>query len=361
MTIPTIHLKPMAIVLFAASLLLAGCGETAYYWQAGMGQMEILRKRRPIEEVLADSVESEVVKTKLRLVLQVREYGGKLMAMPQDGSYRYYADLKRDYVSWLVVASQRFAVKEVTQCYLVVGCLGYRGYFDPEDAKAFAADLTQEGYDVTVRPVRAYSTLGWFDDPVLNTYIRSSDLNLISTILHEQAHQVLFIKGDTAFNESFATFVEEEGVHQFLKQKGSKGDALIEHYKKADADQALFQQIVLNGRKQLETLYKKTLPPVEMERAKAETFEAMRNEYRKQKKSFEVLNYDHWFNRDLNNAHLVGVQQYYSWVGAFRQLFRQEDSDFPRFFAAVRLLSELPEEQRTARLKALEEKTLARN
>lgn len=347
--------------LMLAAVMLQGCGEIGYYWQAGVGQLEIIGKRRPIEEVMADETVAPEVKAKLSLVLGAQAYGEQSLALPEGARFKYYADLERDYVSWLVVASLPFAIKEYENCFLIVGCLGYRGFFDKSDAEAFARELAADEYDVLVRPVRAYSTLGWFDDPVLSTYIRYGDSRLIGTVIHEQAHRVLFVEDDTAFNESFATFVEEEGLRLYLAARGEGGGGLLEEYLSRKEDQELFRRIVLAGRERLERMYLLERPVEEKRAEKARLFELMREDYRNRKNSFKIINYDGWFKQELNNAHLVGIHQYHSRVAAFRALFEREERDFIRFYAAAKELAGLPPQSREARMKTLEGNNLARH
>lgn len=335
-------------------LWIGGCSDVAYYWQAGMGQLDILNARRPISEVLEDSEVSDVVKVKLRLVINAQRFGKDVLGMPDEHQFRYYSDIERKYVSWLVVASEAYAVKGYQNCFLIVGCLGYRGFFDKADGDQFAAELAGQGYDVLIRPVRAYSTLGWFDDPVLSSYIRSPDTQLIATIFHEQAHGILFVKGDTAFSESFSTFVEQEAVRRYLQTRGGNGARQLEHYLGLIADQRRFRKIVLRGRKRLERLYASDISRGEMARQKKLQFQSLREDYQKEKKSFKIVSYDGWFERELNNAHLVGIQQYRSWLQAFQGLFERNGRNLESFFAAAVELAELPREKREARLRALE-------
>ena len=342
----------------ALAVLLAGCSDAAYYWQAGLGQWDILSRRRAIGEVLADPQVDEQVKAKLRLVLRVQAFGRERLGLTAASQFHYYSDLGREYVTWLVVASDAYAIKEYQHCYFIVGCLGYRGFFAKEEAGEFAAELAEEGYDVLVRPVRAYSTLGWFDDPVLNTFINSGDLNLISTILHEQAHTLMFVKGDTAFNESFSTFVEEEGVRRFLEQEPS-GAARLTRYHAINEERRRFRELVIRGRERLERLYASGLAQAKLAAEKPRLFLMLKEDYQRERNSFKIVSYDGWFNRKLNNAHLVGMQHYRSWVKAFRVLFDQHGGDFARFYEAVRELAERPKDEREARLKSLEEKRIA--
>ena len=353
---PERRIKQILLHGFVLVLLLwiGGCSDVAYYWQAGMGQLQILNARRPISEVLEDPEVSEVVKTKLRLVMKAQAFGKEVLGMPDEHQFRYYSDIGRDYVSWLVVASEPYAVEGYQNCFPIVGCLGYRGFFDKADGDEFVAELAGQGYDVLIRPVRAYSTLGWFDDPILSSYIRSPDTQLIATIFHEQAHGVLFVKDDTAFSESFFTFVEREAVRRYLQTQGAEGSRQLERYRDFIGDQQRFRDIVLRGRRRLEQLYTSDIPREEMAAQKKRMFQMLREDYQKVKKSFKIASYDGWFHRELNNAHLVGFQQYRSWLKAFQGMFERNGRKLTQFFAAAAELAELPREERDARLRALE-------
>ena len=267
------HAAGMLLTLGA----LAAC-DVGFYWQAAGGQMEILGRRRPIPDVLADERVDDPTKAKLRLVLAVQAFGVERLRLPAEGQYTLYADLQRPQVSWLVVASERYAIRAVEHCYPIVGCMGYRGYFDREDADGFAGSLDEEGYDVLVRPVRAYSTLGWFDDPVLNTMLAGEGLDLMGTILHEQAHRVVFAEGATAFNESFAVFVEREGVRQYLLADGG-GEAALGRYRQRQADRRRFRAILERGRARLEALYRSGRPEPELREEKTRLFERLRRPF----------------------------------------------------------------------------------
>jgi predicted aminopeptidase len=353
--------RRLPLLLLALLLpLLGACTEMAYYWQASAGQLEILNKRRPIAEVLADPAVSAEVKRKLRLIEDVQAFATAGLALPAEGHYTTYADLGRPYVSWLVVAAPPLSLEAHPFCYLVVGCLGYRGYFAQEDAEALAARLRGEGLDVLVRPVRAYSTLGWFNDPVLNTFLAGDDVQLAGTIIHEQAHRRYFLKGATDFNESFAEFVEGEGVARFLAQPG-RDPAGVARFEALRADERRFRALVLRGRERLAALYASDLPDADKLARKATLLQALRDDYQNERASFTLLNYDDWFARPLNNAHLVGVAQYARHIAAFRALFAQSGRDFPRFYTAVEALGGLAPEAREARLNELEQSVAARS
>jgi predicted aminopeptidase len=351
---------PRALALLVLLPLLGGCSELAFYWQAGWGQWEIIHKRRPIVEVLADPAVPAEAKRKLRLVLDVQDFATAHLAIPADDHYTTYTDLGRPYVTWLVVAAPPLSLEAHAFCYPIVGCLGYRGYFAKADAQAEAGRLAGEGLDVIVRPVSAYSTLGWFNDPVLNTFLRMDDTQLIGTIIHELAHRRYFLKGETDFNESYAEFVQDEGVHLYLAQPGQDA-ARIARYEAIQADERRFRELVLAARARLASLYASPLPDAEKLARKPALFDALRQDYQNERSSFKLLNYDDWFAQPLNNATLVGVTQYARHIAAFRALFMESGRDFSRFYAAVEALGQLPSEERAARLNQLEQKVVARS
>jgi predicted aminopeptidase len=342
-----------SILLLLLSLLLSSC-EVSYYWQAAAGQWDILSRRRPIDEELEDPAVPNATKAKLRLVREVQEFGVEHMQLTAKGRYTKYADLGRPQVTWLVVASEPYQFKAVEHCFFIAGCFDYKGYFAKEDADAFAAKLAADGKDVLVRAVRAYSTLGWFDDPVLNTFLQSDELELLGTVLHEQAHRAIFVKNDTPFNEGYAEFVEAEGVREYLEARGEHGSASIKTHQAHLADAERFHQILLRGRKRLEELYESGKPEPELRVGKARLLDAMRQDYQAERNSFIVFEYDGWFARSLNNADLLSVEQYQSRVPAFAALFRENGNDFAKFLDAVRILAKLPPEKRNERLDELE-------
>ena len=344
------------VCLLLLSLLLPSC-ELGFYWQAASGQWEILSKRRPIDEVLEDAAVAETAKTKLRLVREVQTFGVEHVRLTAKGRYTKYSDLGRPQVTWLVVASEPYRFQAVEHCFFIAGCFDYKGYFAREDADAFAAKLTAEGKDVLVRPVRAYSTLGWFDDPVLNTFLQADELELMGTVLHEQAHRAIFVKNDTPFNEGLAEFVEDQGVREYLEGRGGEAVALLKTYDSRLADEERFHQILLRGRERLDRLYQSGKPEPEQREEKARLFDALRQDYQAERNSFIVFQYESWFAQPLNNAHLLSVEQYQSRVAAFAALFRESGNKFAEFLEAVRTLAKLPPDERKAKLDELEKST----
>src|SRR4051794_12447163 len=273
-------------VLSLTTVLFTGCQTMSYYKQAVKGQYQILASRRPISEVLADPNAPETLKHKLRLVLEVREFANKEFNLPIKGYYQKYADLHRDYVVWNVHAAPEFSLEPKSWWYPVVGEAKYRGYFSEKDARKYAGRLEKQNLDVYVGGVEAYSTLGWFQDPVLNTFIRHSDLDLAETLFHELAHQRLFVNGDTDFSEAFATSVAQEAMRRWMASKGNTAE--FEKYMAENRRTEQFVNLVLGARQKLEGLYAMESTPegstnllslaLHKRKAKAEIFQDLRKD-----------------------------------------------------------------------------------
>ena len=333
-------------------LLLSGCANVSYYWQSVNGQLDVWRRERPIEEVIADPVTGQALKDRLTRALEIRAFASRELGLPDNRSYRSYADLERPFVVWNVFAAPEFSLKPVEWCFLFAGCVAYRGYFDREDAERFAAGLEKQGYEVYVGGVPAYSTLGWFADPVLNTVIHYSNPRLARLLFHELAHQVVYARGDTVFNESFAVAVEKEGVRRWLEQRGSPGDRA--DYDRGTARREGFIRLARSYHDKLKKLYASGLDRDAMRARKKQLFEELRRDYQALKAGWGgFAGYDRWFERGVNNAQLASVAVYTLKVPAFEALLAREDRDLARFYAAVKELAGMPKEQRDARLRAL--------
>ena len=331
--------------------LLCGCDTLRYYSQAVGGQLTLLHRAAPIDEQLGREAVSPALKAKLEAVLRIREFASRELALPDNGSYKRYADLGRPFALWNVFAAPEFSLEPVNSCFVFIGCVSYRGYFSEADAQAEAAVLRARGYDVHVGGVPAYSTLGWFDDPVLNTFIHYPEAGLARLLFHELAHQVLYVKNDTLFNESFAATVEQAGVARWLAQRGSDSDrAAYERLQRMRND---FLALIAKYRAALERLYQEDLPAQEKREGKARVLAEMQEEYRQLRASWGgFAGYDRWFAAKPNNATLVSVSLYTELVPAFRALLEREGGDLPRFYAAVKKLAKLPKEEREARLRS---------
>jgi predicted aminopeptidase len=329
-------------------MLLAGC-EISYYGHLLRGEVSLLHRRVPIAEVLSDSKSDAHLQARLRLVQEAREFSVSHLDLPDNGSYTLYADVGRPFVVWNVFATPEFSLAGQEWCHPFVGCLQYRGYYDEQRARAKAGELRVEGLDVHVGGIAAYSTLGWFDDPVLNTMMGWTDDHLIETLFHELAHQVLYMKGDTAFNESFATFVGEEGARQFRAARSEPApDPLIARRRQQ------FLELLMDARQRLEALYAMPLPTVEMREAKRKEFDALRARYAVLRAEWGgYAGYDNWFKGDLNNAKLLPIGLYQRWVPAFARLYAESGRQWAKFYEAAKVLSELEDDARHSRLQAL--------
>lgn len=340
-----------SIMLALMLPLLASCAQIGYYLQAAHGQFTLLAEARPIGDWLADPDAGQPLKAKLKTVREIRRFAARELALPDNASYTNYADLKRSFVLWNVIAAPALSLQPKQWCFPVAGCVGYRGYYSRQDAQAYGAELRAQGYDVQIVGVPAYSTLGWFDDPVLSTFIRYPDGALAGLIFHELAHQTVYVSGDSQFNESFATTVEEVGVAHWLAREGdARSRAAYALFASRKHD---FLQLLLKYRAQLEAIYAAPLSDQDKLQRKAATFAALEHEYQSVKAGWGgYAGYDRWFAEPLSNAHLAAVATYHDLVPGFRALLAREKS-FSRFYAAVKRLAAEDQAQRRQQLVAL--------
>jgi predicted aminopeptidase len=352
---PRMNKATLSCSWLALALFLSGCQTISYYTQAVSGQMQILNRKRSIKSVLNDPTTSDALKQKLQLVLTVREFAEKELHLPANGHYLDYADLGRPFAVWNVYAAPEFSLTPKSWWYPAVGRLEYRGYFSEKRAREYAAELEKEGYDVYVGGVTAYSTLGWFEDPVLNTFVWDDDYDLAEVLFHELAHQRLFVPGDTDFNEAFATAVAEEGLRRWMQSRNdSSANPRIEaSFERTEQ----FVNLVAQTRAKLDALY--ATPNGEAEetqramkrREKQRILEGMRSEYQRLRMAWSGdRNYDHWFSRRLNNAQLNTVQTYHQLVPAFRTLLEDHHGDLESFYKTVQDIAKLKKEERHLRL-----------
>jgi len=321
-----------ALAVVVLSTGLGGC----YYLQAARGQLEIVRKRAPIAEVMADPATSASLRRRLELVRTAREFGVAELGLPDNGSYRSYADLGRDFVVWNVFAAPEFSLEPKRWCFPVAGCVAYRGYFDREAAEAEAARLAADGYDTHVAGVAAYSTLGRFEDPVLNTMMGWSDLQLVETLFHELAHQRLYVQDDTEFNESFATVVGRVGVRRWLESRGdAEGLAALER-RVAWLRDWMAEVEVLRSR--LQALYTSGRPPAGMRAEKDRLFAGLA---RSPIAPRQVPN---------DNAALVPAMTYHGLVPGFTGLLEACNGELGCFYERTAALAELEPAARRERL-----------
>jgi predicted aminopeptidase len=339
-------------VALGALALLPGCTAIEYYAQAVGGHLEVMRRAVPIEERLQDTDTPAALRTKLKQVEAIREFASRALALPDNGSFKRYADLDRPFALWNVFAAPEFSLRPVESCFFFAGCVSYRGYYSEQAARHYAAALEGEGYDVHIAGVPAYSTLGWFDDPVLSTFIQYPETEVARIIFHELAHQVAYVKDDTVFNESFAATVEEEGVRRWLQREGTPAE--LQAYERMQGIRREFVSFMLKYRRRLAEFYGQSATPEEKRAGKQQIFSQMREEYRVLKAAWGgFAGYDRLFAGGANNALLASVAAYTELVPAFRTLLSRKPDDFPAFYAAVRALARLSKSERDAQLTAL--------
>ncbi|MBU1332767.1 MAG: aminopeptidase [Gammaproteobacteria bacterium] len=338
-------------------LLLSGCSTLDYYAHLGQGQWQLLQARQPVERLLADPHIDPALAQRLALAQRARDFASAELGLPDNRSYRLYADLGRPFVVWNVFATPAYSLEPQLHCFPIAGCVAYRGYYQQGRARGAAALLQQQGLDTYVGGVEAYSTLGWFDDPLLNTMLRWSAERMVAVIFHELAHQRLYVADDTAFNESYATFVEQQGLRQWRAANGQPPSD-----PQADPQRRQFIALVLATRAELQALYARDLPAAAMEQGKQQVFARLRQDYRQLRDQHwgGIGRYDAWIEGPLNNAKLLPFGLYDRWVDAFAALFAQVDGDWARFYQAVEALGQLPAPQRTDALQRLNSEPAAR-
>ena len=342
-----------AILAILVAAALGGCTSLRYLAHVAHGEASLLAQRRSIERVVADPRTDAITRSRLRDAQAARAFASDHLDLPRNRSYTQYVALDRPYVSWSVFATPEFSVDPLTHCFPFAGCVAYRGWFDRALAERDAARLARQGDDVAIEGVAAFSTLGWFADPIVSSMLRGDGDGdaLDGVIFHELAHQKFYLAGDTAFNESYATFVEREGLREW---RASRGESVSDDGAGDERD-AQFAALVLDLRERLRTLYASTHDVEALRGAKAREFEAFRARYvaLREGQWHGEPRYDAWVARPLNNARLVPFGLYDTWVPAFAALFAQAGRDWPRFHARVRQLGALPAHERRSRLQRL--------
>jgi len=363
------RLKRVAIGLLLLGIVAAvsGCHTLGFYGQAFKGQYQIFAHEEKIQKLMADTNTQPRLRTQFELLEQLRAFAASDLKLPVDDHYQKYADVGRPYVVWNVEAAPEFSLEPKTWWYPLVGSLEYRGYFTKTGATNYAAYLRRKDYDVSVGGVEAYSTLGWFKDPVLNTFIFEPDAELAEIIFHELGHQRVFARGDTDFNEAFATSVGEEGARRWLREK--RDPLALEQYRAHLQRNTQFVHLVQDTRAKLEALYgdertengklragakkPKTEAP-SLRTSKHQILADMKKEYERLKAQWGGdTEFDGWFAHPMNNAHLNSVAAYYDLVPAFEQLLAKNDGDLEKFYQAAESLSKKPRTERHEELRVL--------
>ncbi|HVZ42298.1 MAG TPA: aminopeptidase [Ramlibacter sp.] len=350
----------VAAVAAVTVLALAGCSNLGYYLQSAEGHMKILSAARPVPEWLSDPATPERIRKRLILTQRIRAYAVSELKLPDNASYHRYADLHRNAAIWNVVAAPAFSLTLKTWCFPVTGCVGYHGFYDENRANHDAQELRAQGYEVSVYPVPAYSTLGWSNwiggDPLLNTFINYPEGELARLIFHELAHQVLYVRDDTTFNESFAVSVERIGGRMWLNTQAS--EQARKEYADYDGRRRQFKALQLATREKLKAIYDQTaLSPAELASRKKAAMQEFREAYVKLRDSWggdpaRWRGYDRWVEQ-ANNAAFGAQAAYDELVPGFEALFRREGGDWKRFYDAVKALAALPRAERRRRLEEM--------
>jgi predicted aminopeptidase len=347
-------MRQWLVRLFTISLVLTstGCAQLSYYAQATQGQLGLVASAKHIDQWLADPKVSDQLKQRLTRTKKIRKFAVQELDLPDNGSYTRYAELNRPYVVWNVIATPELSMKPVQWCFPIAGCVDYRGYYRKEDAQRFAHDLRSQGYEVRVSGVPAYSTLGWFDDPVLSTFIAYPEAEVARMLFHELAHQVAYAPGDTPFNESFATTVESIGVEQWLDKHGNPDSR--ERYREFRQRKLDFIDLLTQHRQRLEEVFATDISDDEKRNQKALVITSLKQAYHqiKDEKWGGYSGYDQWFNEPITNAHFVLVATYEELVPAFQALHAKSGS-MKKFYANVQAMAKQDKARRRERLALL--------
>ena len=335
----------------AAVAFLTGCETLGYYAQAVGGQFSLLSRARPIEEWLGDSATPASLRARLASASAIRDFASRDLGLPDNASYRRYAQLERPFAVWNVVATPEFSMQALQSCFPVAGCVSYRGFFALEEAERHASRLRGAGNDVHIAGVPAYSTLGWFDDPLLSTFIGYPEAELARLVFHELAHQLIYVRDDTTFNESFAVAVEEAGVHRWLAATRREGG--LPGFAEGQQRKRDFIALIADTRDRLDALYRQGAAPEATRVRKREEFAAFRQRYAQLKLRWRGFSGYDRFVEAPNNALLASLVAYTERVPAFERLLEREGGDLLRFYSRVRELAALGKDERERRFAAL--------
>lgn len=341
-------------LLVAAILALgiAGCTSVSYYAQSLQGHASIMTARKDAAKLIKAPSTSDVLRGQMVEALAIRKFAVDELALPDNDSYRSYVDVGREAVTWAVFAAPELSLAPQTWCFPVYGCVPYRGYFSKEAAAEFARQLQEQGLDVYVAGITAYSTLGWSSDPLLSTMLAQGDTYLAEVVFHELAHQRVYISGDSEFNEAFAVAVETTGVRRWLRAAGD--DAGLRRYETDRKRRAQFAALVSQTRDELAQAYQGSGDMHKKQAAKTAAIERLRTRYRRMRDSRWGGDdaYDGWFDTPINNAKLAAVSVYSDQTTAFLRLFDLCSGDYAKFYVAVEHLGNLDKQNRRAALKS---------
>lgn len=346
-----VHRIILVVGVLSVCFLASGCSSIGYYSQAVGGHLKLMRAREPVDKLLKDESTPAELKVKLQTLVDARRFAVDELSLPENDSYSTYSETGRRYVTWNVVAAEEFSLRPKTWCFPVAGCVSYKGYFAESDAEEYAAELRAENYDVNVGGALAYSTLGWFNDPIVDTMLNGGDIRYVGTLFHELAHQLLYIKDDSNFNEAFATFVEQQGLRIWLRSRDEEDR--VSRYNAFLARSEEFLNLLKNTRENLLNVYGQGISDEQKREKKRLVFEDMLAEYAKLKASWNgYAGYDGWFAREMNNARLVSVATYRKLVPAFAAMYLDANQDLNAFYALAKSVAELPSAERRKKMDA---------
>lgn len=323
------------VLLLSGALLTGGCSQIRYLGHTAKGQWQLMRQREPIDTVLADDTTDPELSRRLETVLEVRRFAVSDLQLPDNDSYTLYAETGRQAATWTVQAAPALSLEPVEWCFPIAGCVPYRGYFRQEMATDFAAGLAEDGLDVAVIPALAYSTLGYFADPVLDTMLRYRDARLAEIIFHELAHQKLYVAGDAAFNESFATFIGDLGVQRWLRARDD--EAAVGQWMELNHQRQAVLDLISRYRKRLQTLYASNRGETDKRHRKTELLDALRQDFLSMGLAGDYSG--HWLAEGANNAHLAALQNYQGGVCAFERLWQNSAMDLSVFYERAERLA----------------------
>lgn len=331
-------------LLVSGFLLLSACSSVGYYLQAIDGQLSIFNHEQPINKLLAQKRLAPGLRQKLELIQRARQFAATKLDLPVGDSYTSYVDLRRPFVTWNVIATPPYSVVPQQWCYLFAGCFNYRGYFHKQDAIDFARKLKKQGKDVAVAGAWAYSTLGWFDDPVLSTMLDHDNSDVVGTLFHELGHRTVYVDNDSSFNESFANTVEQVGLRRWYAAMGRPGEFHAFMRRQEERKQVI--QLLQQTRKQLQQIYAEPISDKQKQLLKVQAFVHLKQAYRAWRDKHDYAVYDAWVKQKLNNADLALIATYDDKIPAFRAMLDSVHGKLPAFYRLVRKVGKLSPKKR---------------
>lgn len=341
----TLGLRLLVIACVLGSLGFSHSCSTGYYGHQITGHLSLMSNTHEIPSVLNRQNLDGNVRRQLITALEIRTFASEEMALPENASYTSYVDLEREYVSWVVTAAPEFSLDKRDWCFPVAGCVSYRGYYDEARAHRYADRLARQGYDVDVSGITAYSTLGWFDDPIFSPMLRGGEPRLAEEMFHELAHQELYVPGAPSFNEAYASFVGEQGTKRWLSDRGD--EEALRTWLSTLRRRAGFDALLARTREELRAIYDREVSEAVKQDQKQAAFNRLKERFRELRRHHpEFRVYSTWFEGSLNNASIGHNATYRKWVPAFRVLFEEQNRNFRRFHQEVARLADLPGEAR---------------